>query len=410
MSSECNHCGTCWTIDESEIDENGLCPDCADDYVGNCNECGYGIFDDDYYSLNHNEIICNSCYEDVYCTCETCRDLILQDHAYLFSDYCTHEWYCESCFYEGFYTCSDCCEVYRNEDGYYYEESGYGPYCSDCYHENHLSGLNSWDFKPSFRVFLGKKEKMQLRTCRTHGEIMGEPGKGVPTFGIEIEVNTDYSGRSLSCFVDIVNDYNEDEFYYLMEDGSIAGQGFEIASHPFTLDSIKENDKRLDVFRELSKIGAKSYTSNDCGMHIHVGRSSFITRTHLYKFSKFIFENKEFIKSIANREGERLQEWASIDLSDNEKAALARWCSGRGMNQNRYKALNFQNHATVECRIFRGTLEKKTILRNIEFLHALIEMTKNKDIDHLKVSDLEDFVIDNSNTYPNFADYLTLSA
>jgi hypothetical protein len=113
-------------------------------------------------------------------------------------------------------------------------------------------------------------------------------------------------------------------------------------------------------------------------MHIHISKANFTT-WHLYRFLKFFVENKEFIVSISQRKIEKLQKWANIE--DENDSSLIYKAKKKDGNDKRYVAINLQNKATIEIRIFRGTLNSNSFMKNIEFAHSLFMYTKeNKDI------------------------------
>ena len=52
-------------------------------------------------------------------------------------------------------------------------------------------------------------------------------------------------------------------------------------------------------------------------------------------------------------------------------------------NSERYVAINLKNSQTIEIRIFRGTLNFNSFMKNIEFAHALFMYTKENKTDYL---------------------------
>jgi hypothetical protein len=58
---------------------------------------------------------------------------------------------------------------------------------------------------------------------------------------------------------------------------------------------------------------------------------------------------------------------------------------GTNRNSDRYSAVNTNNQATLEMRIFRGSVNGETIKAQIDLAHASVEYTRN-----LTVSDIRD--------------------
>ena len=77
-----------------------------------------------------------------------------------------------------------------------------------------------------------------------------------------------------------------------------------------------------------------------------------------------------------------------------------------GQQADRYEAVNSYNDATLEVRVFRGSLRKQRILSAIEFLHAATEYTRDMRINpkdkQLSWFRFMAYVLDNQDKYGNF--------
>jgi hypothetical protein len=114
-------------------------------------------------------------------------------------------------------------------------------------------------------------------------------------------------------------------------------------------------------------------------------------------------ENKEFIVSISQRKMEKLKKWANIE--DDNDTSLIYKAKKKDGNNERYVAINLKNTATIEIRIFRGTLNINSFMKNIEFAHALFMYSKeNKEVtlDGFKM------YIESSCDYSNLKKFITL--
>jgi len=261
----------------------------------------------------------------------------------------------------------DCNGDIRNIDHVYYWES-------DCeWHDEPEEGsdededddddmdsatINSYSYRPS------------MKFCSLSNE-----NSNAPFFGIELEVERKNSkGLKHKYMAGMI----QHEHWYFKTDGSLT-DGFEIVTHPMTFNYIQQNEKTFnDSLRLLVENGYNSYDANTCGMHIHISKNNFTT-WHLYRFLKFFVENKDFIVSISQRKMEKLRKWANIE--DDSDSSLIYKSKKKDGNNERYVAINLQNKATLEIRIFRGTLNINSFMKNIEFAHALFMYTKeNKDI------------------------------
>jgi hypothetical protein len=218
--------------------------------------------------------------------------------------------------------------------------------------------INSYSYRPSMNFYKLSNEN-----------------ENAPFFGIELEVERkNNNGLKHKYMAGLIRH----DHWYFKTDGSLT-DGFEIVTHPMTFNYIKQSEKTFtDSMRLLVENGYNSYDANTCGMHIHISKANFTT-WHLYRFLKFFVENKEFIVSISQRKMEKLKKWANIE--DDNDTSLIYKAKKKDGNSERYVAINLQNKATIEIRIFRGTLNINSFMKNIEFADALFMYTKeNKDI------------------------------
>jgi hypothetical protein len=218
--------------------------------------------------------------------------------------------------------------------------------------------INSYSYRPSMNFHKLSNEN-----------------ENAPFFGIELEVERKNSNGLKHKYMAGMIDH---EHWYFKNDGSLT-DGFEIVTHPMTFNYIKQAEKTFsDSLKLLVENGYNSYDANTCGMHIHISKNNFNT-WHLYRFLKFFVENKEFIVSISQRKMEKLKKWANIE--DDNDSSLIYKAKKKDGNSERYVAINLKNTQTIEIRIFRGTLNFNSFMKNIEFAHALFMYTKeNKDV------------------------------
>lgn len=194
----------------------------------------------------------------------------------------------------------------------------------------------------------------------------------IPFYGIELEVENRDERNSNGAMAE----HLDAPHLYFKSDGSLEN-GFEIITHPLSFNWIQSNKNQFEqMLNDLKKWGYNSYDANTCGMHIHISKKSFGT-WQLFRFIKFFNDNKEFIVSISQRKFEQLKKWASIE--DESNSELIYKAKKKDGNSSRYCAINLQNGATIEIRIFRGTLNYASFMKNIEFVDALFNYTKDSN-------------------------------
>lgn len=184
----------------------------------------------------------------------------------------------------------------------------------------------------------------------------------LPLFmGIEIEMEA-IAGNPDNGLDEILN--SSPEFVIGKSDGSLRN-GVEVVSVPATMNIHKERwPALLAKFRDKYRSFNPNNTgSSRCGMHIHLDRRA-ITMLHLGKMLTFINDpaNEPFLSKVASR--------AINATTYCTQKTYRKVTDFLTMPRDKYSALNIAKPATVELRIFRGTLNDFSFLKNIEFAHA----------------------------------------
>jgi hypothetical protein len=366
---QCEHCGNRVLSPEylvATVLGDSVCNDCT----VTCDSCNrvYSDSDSDHIESVGRNTLCENCY----ISCEDCGVNFDPDHGYGHNS--SGGQVCSNC-HDDYMTCDRCCETIHVDDVRGYDGCGY---CDVCYDEARSeddydddydrSRLNiyAYDARVPCSFFHGNKSKRTTRIT------------GTAYFGVEVEVeNPDACNSMLS---DAAGDVSNEHFY-CKSDGSL-DNGFEVVSHPATLAAWRKRD--LSRFADLASEGYRSYNTETAGMHIHVSRDS-LTKTDQFKLLQFFKQNQEFVRKMARRRGRGMDQWAAIE--DRGTREFVDKVKG-GRCRERYLALNFQNAATIECRIFRGTLCPKAIQRNIEAFNAVLQFAKQTSLTRLTYTDL----------------------
>lgn len=187
-------------------------------------------------------------------------------------------------------------------------------------------------------------------------------GDGPVYLGMELEI--DYSGYSIGSLAQLATAHLND-LAYLKSDSSVTG--FEIVTHPMSYDYAIEHFP-WGMLPDLRANGAT--TGRDTGIHIHVGREGFSGRSHQYRWMKFFYRNREAIVSVAHRDS---GEWAAFTTEGRE--GVYRHVK-RGTSGPRYQAINTQNAATLEVRVFASSLAKSRVKAYLALIDATVEYTR----------------------------------
>ena len=198
---------------------------------------------------------------------------------------------------------------------------------------------------------------------------------------------------------------------YCKHDGSLH-DGVEIVSHPATLAAWRAMwPKMSDLYGTLRGLGCRSYHTSTCGLHVHVNKSAFDGKTHLWRLCQLVYRNPREIFHLSQRsELKAMERWATLkDVPVKNLARKVRAPSGEWV---RYTAVNLNNAATAEFRFFRGTLEPSSVMRALESVQAFVEFTRNANRQDLSAfRHFRAFVLDTAskskgNTFGHLAAFL----
>lgn len=345
---QCDDCGR-WSPADAMTwipnEESSVCDDCITNYHL-CDHCGNYFLRDDVYTDDYDNCICSDCYDRYnYRVCDNCGRICDSDEG---------EW-----------------------DGGYF-------YCEECAEEHRF--VHDYGYKPS-PIF-------HRHNCADHFDSTDSDGSEPLYLGVELEVD---EGRNCSCVMD---EYDEDDVY-CKHDGSLGNYGFEIVSHPRTLESHKEFDWD-SIMKTCVDNGYKSHDTSTCGFHVHVSRSFFgeYYEDSDYAAAKLIILVSrfwdDFIVPFSRRESRYLNKWARkptddevVTPEDDESEILRKLSNVEG---SRYKAINLRNDDTIEFRIFRGTLNYETFIATLEFVDGICRWVDNHTLEETVGISLPDFL------------------
>jgi hypothetical protein len=321
-----------------------------------------------------------------YFSCDCCESLTHYDNSGWFDG----TRYCTSCIDSNVYDCDDCGVSIWDGNSHYCEEDD----------DEDSSLIHNYSYRPTPFFF----------------------GEGKYHFGFELEVEARGNGRYDGA-VTVQNTLGGHA--YLKDDGSL-NDGFEIVTHPHTLD-MYHTDFNWSVLDRLQADGYRSWNTRTCGLHVHVSRTAFgdgrdawhystpkairsqillKKQAHELRFMKLIYDNQRQVERIAGRSNNNYATFS-------DKGNLVRKVKDGYQSNGRYSAINTDNDATIEVRVFKGSLRKERVLSALEFVHASVEYTrdikvtsKNHALSWLKFTG---YVSANAELYPNLVTIMSES-
>lgn len=186
-------------------------------------------------------------------------------------------------------------------------------------------------------------------------------GQG-PWFGAELEVEFPSSGALSKAQKEV---YDLDLPFDIGYDGSLTC-GLEFRSPPAELAAHMDGRVPWDKLCEvLLAHGGKSHDTSTCGLHVHVSR--FALRDYEWaRAAAFLNHHICHVEMIARRSNNR------YCRAYDKGPRISSWKRSR----DRYEALNLTPRWTREFRIFRGTLNVKSIRASILFCDLVTKLAK----------------------------------
>lgn len=313
-----------------------------------CTGCG-SLFSVGHLTPFHDELFCPDCLDERTVLCSYCGERIARSE----NSGTDTTPLCEDCYDDHYTHCTSCGEMIRQEDAYY-RSGGEDAYCYSCYTRLVPSGVNDYYYKPE-PIFYGKGKRF---------------------FGVELEIDeAGESDTNADRIMDITNAGRT--LAYCKHDGSL-DDGFEIVTHPMTLDFHCREMPWAEVMAKAVEMGYTSHQAGTCGLHVHVNRTAFgkteaeqdapIARV-LYFFEKFWSELLKF----SRRTQSQLDQWAArYEYKEQPREILDHAKGGR--HAGRYTAVNLTNSSTVEFRMFRGTLKYNTLIATLQLLDRICDI------------------------------------
>ena len=233
-----------------------FCEHCLNEETIVCADCGTRLWNDSNAGSDDHPL-CQRCYDSSYTTCERCGRLLLYD---------------------------DACYLNNGDEDY--------PYCESCYQQLRRGGIHSYDYKP-LPIFYGV---------------------GPRYFGVELEI--DGAGEYDSNADKILAIGNHDEpRVYCKHDGSL-DEGFEIVSHPATLDSHMHSFPWEQMMNAAVSMGYRSHQATTCGLHVHISRDAFgrteqAQEAAIARLLFFVEKHWNELLKFSRRTNRQLERWAA---------------------------------------------------------------------------------------------------
>lgn len=291
----------------------------------------------------------------------------------------------ESAFGSNDYICCNDCDYIEHYDDskYCYEDYHVCSSCGDDYvwSERRETYVREDDYDDDDEEDDDDREWENIGSYHSSKRVLGHIPSSYDSrnprvlLGLELEMECkdrdDDLDERAEHLLDSVSHYQGKPYALLEQDGSL-NYGFEMVTGYTGLDV---HEKQLSFFKERFE-GMKSHDTKTCGLHIHICKSD-MSIYHAMKMVLFINDsgNANLVRALARRDASSYAKFKDKKGDASWYKDAQRYRSGkadklRGLNADRYEALNFQNEKTIEFRLFKGTLKYETIMACLEFTYA----------------------------------------
>jgi hypothetical protein len=319
--------------------------------------------------------------EDAKC-CEDCNHVDARNNG----SYC----------YDGdYWVCDSCCE-----SNYRYSE-GRGTYITedDYYEEEEENERNNDDDCDDDSYPIGGRHSGKDILQHIPSAFDERNPKIFLGMELEVEVNRDNDSRfdKAEELYGQLKHYTHDDgtthqYIHIEDDGSL-DYGFEMVTGWTGLDV---HAQMLQFFKKPWR-NVKSHDTRTCGLHVHISKGDMMM-FHGCKIVFFINDsnNQKLIRDIARRSDHHYakihNKKASYDWLKNAKKWHRKDEQLQRLNPDRTEAVNFNNPATVEFRIFKGTLRYETQMACLEFTYATWFFCRDAGVTELTTENFIKFI------------------
>lgn len=313
----CDGCGYKFKLKNLKEEPHGLyCQKCRDTWM-RCGECG-DVYPTKFMTRVSGKELCCACLDEDYVVCNLCQEYVSDD------------------------------EIVDVEEG---------QYCHACHEIRELDGqIHDYSYTPRLKF---------------HG--MDWETRGF--MGVELEINTMIPATDHTrMFKAYLKEIGAENFFYFKRDGSING-GYEIVTHPFTLQTSHRSIPWRKILKWLRENHARSYETGECGLHVHVSADG-ITRLDEAKLKMFMSRCHDEVVRFSKRKSLRYCQIEGFGLGE-----LQAFVRNKYRQPDRHVAVNTSNDkGTVEFRIFRGTLSYERFMASLQFSEAVCRFVQDHGV------------------------------
>lgn len=391
-ASTCCECGRLVSDDDSRDVETWhgsrcYCPQCADERgVEMCDACG------DWHMPDNMTTVHTSCGDVRWCydcrtrhatMCEHCEEWY-DDESHVVSLLDVRDadgdevptYLCRSCAERDYVVCDECGDLVLEDDAVY-DDRREAYVCPAHAHSGYLHGYG--------------------HTYASRYYCLSPSGEGPDVsrglyLGVELETEDARQGDGGALAEDVMTCAGGrwERALECKTDGSLSSDGVEVVSQPGTPDwHLREGGVWDDVLDALTARGARSHDGGHCGLHVHICRKYLrsphdddwygeraayvldrLLQGHAPEWRRF---SRRSLSGMGYCKMGRVSDdgWSDSDYYADCRTFADKMSKFKRGSYDRYQAVNLNNNETIEIRLWRGTLRRRTLRATLEATAAL---------------------------------------
>jgi len=224
-----------------------------------------------------------------------------------------------------------------------------------------------------------------------------EPNEHKPVlYGIELESSFDYDIKQII-------DAQHQPFFIAKQDGSITGtkrHKAELVTIPMSMKAHKRHWAHWFKQIDYSRFDTSKDTNN--GMHVHIDRKAFDDKKHIRNMTWFYTNpaNRDFLVYVSERGSyNAMASYTPICTFPSHLSKVRAYKECERHQSGLRGIMNFGKPATIEIRMFRGIASFAELVKNLEFVDAVLSFTRGEH--NMNTLSAERFMSWLSKTHPN---------
>lgn len=315
-----------------------------------CENCGNEFEYDDLTRIN-GHLYCEDCFE----ICDCCGANVLRTY-----ETAEDGDICSNCVSSYYLTCDRCGGLYHADTMHNHRGDTICESCYECMRSTY--GIRDYHDGPCLLV----------RSVDDSEDKRSYWSDDMLTIGIEQEAQ---GGRVDACQRAMGIILDDESFGWMERDGSL-DDGFELVSMPMTKEFFDTRYPLTDICKCFSSHHMKAHDPEEPGLHIHLSWSWFgisqkSQRDTLLKCVYLLDKYRdEFFSPISRRSDDSLNNWA-----EPLNMRYPRDWNEFENKSGHYKIINARCN-TVELRLFKGSIQEKSIRAAVDLYTNLIDICK----------------------------------